>query len=160
MRYDLSADEAYEMSINKKFQEKKCRDANAVSWRVTVNGGESGAIVRTYRKLPTVGFPSLLRKVLPSGVAATETIVWSAAAADGARTAQLSVNFHGSPASLNGTIRIFADGPTASTVVVDAEFKVRVPLFGGRVENAAAPVVVSVIDAEEATARAWAAGVR
>jgi hypothetical protein len=155
MHNDISAEAVYEMSTSKAFQERKCRDAGALSWDVQVTDAPSGATVKTKRKLPTVGFPSLLRKFVPSGVTSTETIIWGPAQADGARTARLSVDFHGAPASMKGTIRVVPDGVAASTVVVDAEFKAHVPLVGGRVEGFAAPIIMSVIDAEEATAKAW-----
>jgi uncharacterized protein DUF2505 len=50
--------------------------------------------------------------------------------------------------------------PTAATVVVDAEFRAHVPLVAKKVEGFAAPIIVSVIDSEEATAQAWVAGDR
>jgi hypothetical protein len=157
MRNDISARAVYEMSSSKQFQEQKCRDAGALSYDVSVTQGAGGAVIKTKRKLPTVGFPGLLRKFVPSGVTSTETIVWGPEAADGGRTADLSVDFHGAPASMKGTIRVVPDGPDAATVVVDAEFKAHVPLVGGKVEGFAAPIILSVIDAEEATGKAWAA---
>jgi hypothetical protein len=157
MHNDISAEAVYEMSTSKAFQERKCHDAGALSWDVQVTDAPGGATVKTKRKLPTVGFPSLLRRFVPSGVTSTETIVWGPAGADGARTARLSVDFHGAPASMKGTIRVVPDGAAASTVVVDAQFKAHVPLIGGKVEGFAAPIILSVIDAEEATAKAWAA---
>jgi hypothetical protein len=159
MHNDIPADQVYEMSTSKAFQEQKCRDAGALSWDVRVTDAPTGATVKTKRKLPTVGFPSLLRKFVPSGVTSTETIVWGASTGDGARTARLSVDFHGAPASMKGTITVVPDGP-ASTVVIDAEFRAHVPLIAGRVEAFAAPIIMSVIDSEEATAKAWVAGQR
>lgn len=156
MHNDITAEQVYEMSTTKAFQVQKCRDAGALSYDVTVTGGADGATVKTRRKLPTVGFPSLLRKFVPSGVTSTETIVWGAAGTDGARTADLSVDFHGAPAAMKGTIRLVPDG-ASSTVVVDAVFKAHVPLVGGKIEGFAAPIIMSVIDAEEATGKKWAA---
>ena len=155
MHNDITAEQVYEMSTSKAFQERKCQDAGALSWDVSVSDGPDGATVKTKRKLPTVGFPSILRKIVPSGVTSTETIVWGAADAQGARTADLSVDFHGAPASMKGTIRVVPDG-TSSTVVVDAIFKAHVPLIGGKVESFAAPIIMSIIDAEEATGKKWA----
>ena len=156
MHNDISAEQVYEMSTSKAFQERKCQDAGALFWDVSVTDGPSGATVKTKRKLPTVGFPSLLRKFVPSGVTSTETIVWGAPDSSGVRTADLSVDFHGAPASMKGTIRVVPDG-SASTVVVDAVFKAHVPLVGGKVEGFAAPIIMGVIDAEEATGKKWAA---
>jgi hypothetical protein len=157
MHHDLPAAELYEVACSKRFQEQKCIDAGALSYDVHVTRTDDGAIVKTTRKLPTVGFPALLRRVLPSGVSSTETIVWAPAAPDGSRSAELLVHFPGAPASMSGTIRIQPDGPDAAAVLVDATFTAHVPFLARRVEGFAAPIILGVIDAEEATARAWAA---
>jgi hypothetical protein len=156
----IPADEAYELSTSKEFQERKCRDSGSLSWRVTVSRSETGAVVKTRRRMPTTSFPGMLRKLLPSGVLATETFVWGAPEADGSRTARLTVDIHGAPANLAGTLTIIPNGVGASTVVIDADFKVLIPILGGQIERLAAPIVTAVIDAEEASAKAWAAGDR
>ena len=127
---------------------------------MTVTGSGDAVIVKTKRKLPTVGFPSMIRKFVPSGVTSTETLEWGPAAADGSRTAALSVDFHGAPASMKGTVRLAAGGASMTDVLVDAEFHAHVPLIGGKVERLAAPIIVGVIDSEELTAKAWAEGSR
>lgn len=157
---DLSADDAYAMTTSAAFQELKCRDAGALSWDVHVEDGPSGAVVRTRRKLPTSGFPSLLRKLVPSGVTSTETVRWDGPRPDGSRTGRLSVDFHGAPAAMKGTITIRPETASTSTVHVEAEFKALVPLIGGKVESIAAPIILGVIEAEERTGDAWAAGRR
>jgi Protein of unknown function (DUF2505) len=157
MHHDLSAAELYEMACSKKFQEQKCIDAGALSFDVHITRTDHGAIVKTRRKLPTLGFPSLLRRFMPAGVTSTETIVWAPAAPDGSRSAELHVDFPGAPAGLSGIIHIQPDGPAAATVLVDATFTAHIPVVGRRVEGFAAPIILAVIDAEEATARAWVA---
>jgi hypothetical protein len=159
MHNDIPLADLFEMICTKAYQERKCVDAGALSYDVSVTRTDDGAVIRAKRKLPTVGFPSLLRKFVPSGVVSTETVTWGPAAADGSRTADLHVSFHGTPASMNGTIRIVAGG-AGSSVLVDAEFKANVPLVGSKVERIAAPIILGVIDAEEATGQAWAGGVR
>jgi hypothetical protein len=156
MRNDISAAQVYEMSVTKEYQEQKCRDAGALSWDVRIDRDGDVAVVRTKRKLPTVGFPALLRRFVPSGVTSTETVSWGPAASDGSRTAALSVDFHGAPASMKGTIRVVPASPSAATVVVEAEFKAHVPLVAKKVEAFAAPIILSVIDSEEQTAKTWA----
>jgi hypothetical protein len=155
MRHDLAAPELYEMACSKKFQEQKCIDAGALSYDVHITRTDHGAIVKTRRKLPTVGFPSVLRRFLPSGVTSTETIVWAPVAPDGSRSGKLHVDFAGAPAGMSGTIRIQPDGPDAAAVLVDATFTAHVPFLARRVEGFAAPIILGVIDAEEATARTW-----
>jgi hypothetical protein len=160
MHHGVSAKEVYEMSCTPAFQEQKCRDAGALSYDVTVTEHAGGATIATRRKLPTVGFPSLLRRFVPAGVTSTETITWGPADDGGARTARLAVDFHGVPAEMTGEIRLLPDGPDAATVVVDAEFTAHVPLIGRKVEGFAAPIILGVIDAEEKTGEAWAAAGR
>ena len=157
MHNPISAKEVYAMSCSAQFQEQKCRDAGALSYEVTISERDGGALVRTRRKLPTVGFPSLLRRFVPSGVTSTETILWHPESPDGTRIADLSVDFHGAPASMTGTITIIPDGPSSATVAIDADFVAHVPLVGRKVEGFAAPIILSVIDAEEQTGQAWAA---
>lgn len=157
MRHEISSADVYAMASTKEYQERKCVDAGALSWDVQVEVDGDTAVVRTKRKLPTVGFPSLVRKLVPAGVTSTETVTWGPLEADGTRTGQLHVNFHGAPARMHGTIRVVPTSETASEVRVDADFTALVPVVGRKVEQLAAPIVISVIDAEEKTAQAWAA---
>lgn len=159
MHNDIPLADLFEMICTLAYQERKCLDAGALSHEVSVTRTHDGAVVKAKRKMPTVGFPALLRKFVPSGVTSTETVTWGPPDADGARSADLHVHFHGTPASMNGTIRMVAEG-AGSSVIVDAEFKAHVPLVAGKVEKIAAPIILGVIDAEDATAEAWARGVR
>lgn len=156
VRNEFPAADVYAMSTSREFQERKCHDAGAVSYSVTVEDGPDGAVVRTRRRMPTSDFPALLRKFVPAGVTATEVITWGPPAADGSRTAALAVEFAGSPATMQGTIKIVPDGPGASVVLVDADFRAHVPLIARKIEGAVAPIILRMIDSEEATGRAWA----
>lgn len=160
MRNEISAGELFEMMCSTGYQERKCVDAGALSYAVSVRRTAGGAIITARRKMPTTGFPGLLRRLVPAGVTSTETVSWGLAAADGSRVAELHVDFHGTPATMNGTIRMVPDGPDVTLVLVDAEFRAHVPLVGGKVERFAAPIILGVIDAEEETGRAWAAELR
>src|SRR5664279_6639267 len=94
MHNAISAADVYATSTSREFQERKCRAAGALSWHVTVEQGETGAIVRIKRTLPTDGFSGMLGKILPAGILATETYTWGPVADDGSRTAQFTVEFH------------------------------------------------------------------
>lgn len=160
-RHDMTPAEAFAMSITPGYQEKKCRDAGALHWEVDVRvKDDDTAVVKAKRKMPTVGFPSLLRKVVPSGLTSTETVSWGPAAADGSRVARLHVDFHGAPARMNGEFRLSSDANGGSTVVIDADFSVIVPILGRKAEQLAAPIIFNVIESEERTAVEWMAGIR
>lgn len=160
MKHDIPAADVYEMARSKDYQERKCADAGALSWDVHVEVDGDTSVVRTKRKLPTVGFPSLVAKFVPSGVTSTETITWDALAADGTRSGKLHVDFHGAPARMNGTIWVIPTSDTGSEIRINADFTAPIPIVGGKVEKLAAPIIISMIDAEEKTGQAWAAGER
>lgn len=159
LTYEASPDAAHAMSCDPAFQERKCADAGALSWNVRITErSDGGTTVSTRRTLPTTGFPSMLRKLLPAGMVSTEVIDWEpAASTDGSRVAKLSVDFHGAPAHLLGTIRVSPTKNGGTLVEVDADFKAGVPLIGGKVEKLAAPIILDVIDSEQRTGLAWVA---
>ena len=156
----VPAAEVYRMSTSAAFQEQKCRESGAVSWDVRVADDPGGPVVRTRRRLAPGDLPRFLRRFAPGGLTATETVRWRPAGDDGTRTGELSVDFHGAPVSMAGVVRILPDGDRASTVVVDVQFRAHVPLLGARLERIAGPMIVRMIDAEEATGRAWTAARR
>lgn len=154
---ELAADEIFEMMCTPAFQEQKCVTGGASSYAVSVVRNGPGAVIKARRKVPTNGFPALLRKFVPGHITSTETITWAAPVEDGSRAATLHVDFHGAPASMNGTVHLVPDGAKAAHIVVDADFKAHVPLVARKVEGFAAPIILGMIDAEEATGRLWAA---
>jgi hypothetical protein len=157
MNYDITPDEVVAMSCDPAFQERKCEDAGALSWNVRVTPQDDGSTeISTRRKLPTVGFPSLLRKMLPEGMTSTELITWAAPAGN-TRTATLKVDFHGAPTSMHGRIEVRPTASGGASVHVTAEFKASVPLIGGKVEKLASPIILDVIDSEQKTGTAWLA---
>ncbi|WP_375502923.1 DUF2505 domain-containing protein [uncultured Jatrophihabitans sp.] len=159
MTYDIPPDEAVAMSCDPAFQERKCQDAGALSWSVRVTPLDDGSTeISTRRKLPTVGFPSLLRKLLPEGMTSTELITWAPAEDSvGARSATLAVDFHGAPTSLKGRIDVVPTATGGSSIRITADFKASVPLVGGKVEKLASPIIVDIIDSEQRTGAAWSA---
>jgi hypothetical protein len=157
LRNDVDPHEVFAMMCEVEYQERKCVDAGALDYDVTVDRTRDGAIIRARRTMPTDDFPGLLRKFVPKGVTSTETLTWGAASSDGSRTADLHVSFHATPASLAGTVRIVPERVTRTLVVVEADFRAHVPVVGRRVEGFAAPIILRVIDAEERTGRAWVA---
>jgi hypothetical protein len=157
-QHSVGPAEVFAMSITPGYQEKKCEDAGALHWEVDVHvKDDDTAVVKAKRKMPTVGFPSLLRKIVPSGVTSTETVSWGPAEADGSRRARVHVDFHGAPARMHGELRLFPDPGGGSTIVIDADFSIPVPFVGHKAEQLAAPIIFTVIESEERTAQQWIA---
>lgn len=159
VHHPVGPEAVYAMSITPAYQERKCEDAGALHWEVDVQlKDDDTAVVKAKRKLPTTGFPSLVRKVVPSGVTSTEIIHWGRAAPDGSRVGVLHVDFHGAPARMNGEIRIAPESADGSTITVRADFTVLVPLVGKKIEQLSASIILDVIESEERTAQQWVAG--
>jgi hypothetical protein len=157
-RYPDSADTLFATLTDKAFQERKCADAGALSWKVELSRGPDGEpIVKARRKLPSTDFPSMVRKFVPNGASATETVTWAPRADDGSRQADIKIDIYGTPAKLGGTITLRALGDDSCSVTVELVLRVPVPIVGGKVEKLAAPIIMRLVESEERSATAWIA---
>jgi hypothetical protein len=152
--YDASPQVMFDALSRKEYQELKCADAGALSYRVEVGEHADERVIVVERTLPTSGFPALIDKLLSGRVTSTETISWAGAGADGGRCARVSVSFAGAPARMSGTMFLGPAG-TGCTIDLDLELRVPVPLFGSRIEDLAVPLVHQLVEAERTTVRAW-----
>ncbi|CCH78788.1 conserved hypothetical protein [Nostocoides japonicum T1-X7] len=115
------------------------------SSRVETHGDRT--VVTTVRILPTDRLPEFAKTFVGSHVNLTETQDWGPAAADGSRQGSLTLTIDGAPLSLTGEI-LLAPTASGSRQSVDADLRARIPLVGGRVEQAAAPAVKDAIEYE------------
>jgi hypothetical protein len=101
-----------------------------------VSRDESGGGVTLVvsRKLPD-GIPGFLQKILPADGRVKQTDTW-AAAKDGVRAGTWKADTPGSPAKVEGTMRL-EPAAAGCTYVVEGTVKVSVPLIGGKAEDVA-----------------------
>jgi hypothetical protein len=111
----------------------------------------------TRRDLPADDLPDFVRSVVGSTLSITETYEWGAPGADGSRSGTLTVEVAGAPVALRSTISLVATGG-GSQILIAGDLKASIPLFGGKVEKAAAPAVVHALRSEQRTGTAWLAG--
>ena len=154
--YSATPEAVYAMLTDPAFQERKCADAGALRQEVGVHEGDAGARVVTKRDLPTDGLPDFAKKVVGTTLTIVETYDWGPRATDGARDAALVVEASGAPVALRGTVSLRPSG-TGSTLAVTGDLKAAIPLFGGKVEQAAAPAFIAGLRAEGRTGMAWLA---
>ena len=95
------------------------------------------------RRLPDA-IPSFLLRFAPEDGQVTQTDVWAAPTADGARTGTWQVSFPGSPGEITGETRIEPSG-SGSRWVVTGRVKVGIPLLGGKAEGLLAPLVERLV---------------
>jgi hypothetical protein len=154
--YDADPDTVYAMKTDPDFQERKCADAGALRHEVAVTPAGRGARVVTRRDLATDELPDFVKSIVGSSLSVTETYDWAAAAADGSRKAALTVEAAGAPVAMRGTVHLRPVGP-ATEMTIEGNLRASIPLLGGKIEKAAAPVFLKAIRSEHESGRRWLA---
>jgi len=152
--YAAPPQRVFAMMADPAFQAAKCQATHPLehSESVTPKGDQTEIVTR--RVVPTDGFPEFAKSMIGSKIVVTETIILSRASVDGSRSGTVTIGIGDARVAMTGTIGL---GPTATgtKVMIDGELKAKVPLFGGRIEKAAAPSVIEAIDREHETGIAW-----
>ncbi|MCE1178883.1 MAG: DUF2505 domain-containing protein [Micrococcales bacterium] len=154
--YPCTPAELFALLRDEGFQQAKCEATGALSHTVSISGGEDAAVIETERTLPTDRLPDFAKSMVGDTLKVRERQEWGAAAADGSRTARLSIDIQGVPVTLSGT-RSLAPAGAGALETTEADLRASVPLFGSRIEKAAAPVVEAALDAEHRVALEWLA---
>ena len=156
--YPASGDVVYAMIVDPAFQEAKCVATKSVEHSVDIEPDGGGHTVVTHRTMSTASFPSQFKSMIGESLQITETQEWGAPDADGVREAQLTVAIAGVPIALTGTITASPGASGQDTVMdVAGNLKARIPLIGGKIEQAAAPAIVSAVRSESETGKEYLA---
>ena len=132
------------------FQDGAASEPGASS-RVETRGDRT--VVTTVRVLPTDRLPDFARTFVGDTLRLTEVQDWGPPAADGSRTGTLKLTIDGAPVTLDGDVTLVPTA-TGSQQSVRADLRARIPLVGGKVEQAAAPAVKDAIEHEYGRLRA------
>lgn len=155
--YPAATDRVWAMVSDKAFQDAKCVDAGATAHETSVTPQGEGAVIVASRDMPTDGVPEQLRSLIGKTITVVETQTWSGPAADGSRTATLEVVMKGQPIGMKGTASMKPAGE-GTEVTIEGDLKAKIPLIGGRIEKAAAPVVIDSVRAEAGVGRTFLEG--
>ncbi|MBB2890767.1 DUF2505 domain-containing protein [Flexivirga oryzae] len=155
--YDAPADRVLQMVLDPKFQEAKCAAAAALTYSASVEEQPSGHVVKTEREMSTDGFPDNVARLVGKTLQIIETQRWGEPAEDGSCTADLDVSISGLPIRYTGTIELTANGDTTG-MNVQGDLRANIPLFGGKIESAAAPGISSGVRIEAETGQKYLAG--
>lgn len=154
LNYDAAVDEVYSMLCDEAFRKQVCEATHARSYDVSVTPTGDGADVRVSRVMPA---PDMAKKLVGDTLEIVQVERWGARSADGTRTADLSVDIPGKPASMRGRITLTPAGEGA-TEAVSGDIKVKVPLIGGKLEGEIARALVSAIKQEGEVGARWLSG--
>ena len=152
--YAATPHEVFAMLADENFQARKCAANGALSHSVSIKAQGDRTIIITNRDLPTESFPDFVKGIVGATLAVTETQDWGPAGPDGAREGTLTVDIAGAPIDMAGTLTL-APNVRGSIESVDGDLKARIPLIGGKIEQAAAPAIESAIRVERETGQAW-----
>lgn len=136
------------------YQVLKCERSGSLEHDVVIEIEDGQTIVVTRRQMPTRDFPDFVRGFVGERVEVVETQRWGVPGEDGGREAALSVEIPGTPVHLTGGVHLRPSG-SGTVQAVDGELKASVPLLGGRIEKAVAPVLVRAIRLEGKVVREW-----
>ncbi len=152
--YTARPEQVFAMLCDEDFQRRKCQATGAVSFEVSVTVRGERTVIRTRRTMPTASFPDFVKSMVGATLPLTQTDDWGPAAADGSRQGTMSVEVSGAPIGMTGALTL---APTRAGTVqrIDCDLRARVPLFGARIEKAAAPAIQAGIAVERQTGQAW-----
>ncbi len=146
-RFPATPEEVFAILADKDFQEAKCLATAAVSHSVEVTAVDGRTRVRTRRELPAKGLPDVARSFVGDTLTVTETHDWGPAQADGSRHGTLEMEVKGAPMTMRGTVSLTPDGE-GTLETIDSDLTASIPLLGGKIEKAAAPIVQQAITIE------------
>lgn len=154
--YPASAEAVATMFADPEYVRLKVAASGATSSTEEVTpAADGGFTVTTKRAMPTDRVPAKFRSFVGNSVEMRFIEVWSAAAADGRRTATITLDIIGAPGRATGTAVLDPRGADASAVRYEGEVKVSIPLVGAPIERAAVGAVQGALNAERRVGLEW-----
>jgi hypothetical protein len=153
--YSADPSTVWAMLSDPGFITAKCDRTGSMKTTVDVtDDGQDGYTLTSTRVLPA-NLPSVAKPFVGETLTVTETQVWGAAAADGARNGTTSVDF-GAPMSFSATLTLSPAGD-GTTMVTEGEFKASVPFVGGKIEKVASDETSRYLEKEQLVGSEWLA---
>ena len=147
LNYTASCDRVAAMLVDPEFAAYVGEAAHANNVSVTpIDRGVSSVL--------TMDTPDSARMLLGREIHMTQTITWEDPRADGSRQGQMSLNLSGVPVSLAGPLSL-RPAPDGSTIVYDADFHIRIPLVGKKIEKKVEEYLEQIIHSCEEFGNKW-----
>ena len=149
LSFAASCDRVADMLVNPLFAHHVAAEIRADNVTTTdIEGGLTAVF--------TLVSPSAARRFLGPNMTITETTTWEQPLADGVRIGRLTLSMAGVPARADGPLDL-KPTPTGSLMVYDADFTVKIPLFGKKIEQMAETYLINIIQACESVGNKWLA---
>jgi hypothetical protein len=120
-----------------------------------VDGDPAGAFsTTTVRTVPTTRFPDIARKFVGESLKVTQLETWDAPAPDGSRLSNISLKIAGAPLDVSAVQRLVSDGGS-TRIELEGTVTSPVPFLGGKIAEAAEPMVGKALNIQSQQAQAW-----
>lgn len=146
--WDAPLDAVYAMITDPTYQERRAQAGSPIRAESSVTPHPDGATISVLR-LMRIDPPGFIKNFVGDSIGIQETQTWN-----GRREASLLVEIQRQPGDVRGTIQL-AESEGRTTVTVDAEVAVRVPLVGGKVEGYVAGILERLLNHDDELGRAW-----
>ena len=155
-QYDATPQELFAVLRDPEFARARATASSSLEHSEDVQEVDGTMRVVSRRTISTGSVPEAARGLVGSSVVVEQVEQWSAPASDGGRNGTAVLTVRGVPVTFEGTMTL---RPSAGgcTHVLDGQLRAKVPLVGGSIEKALAPVVTSIIRSEADLARTWLA---
>ncbi|WP_284974431.1 DUF2505 domain-containing protein [Arthrobacter sp. efr-133-TYG-104] len=121
----------------------------------SIEGDTAGPFsTTTVRTLPTTRLPEMARKFVGETLTVTQNEQWEAPAADGSRSSNIALKVSGAPLDVKAVQRLVADG-TGTRIELEGTVSSSVPFLGGKIADAAEPMVGKALNIQSQQAEAW-----
>lgn len=150
-----SVDRVAAVFANEDFQRHTSELVGGTLESFKVDGDVAGAFSTTsVRTLPTTRLPEIARKFVGESLTVTQLEAWEAPAADGSRQSSISLKIAGAPLDVSAVQRLIADG-SSTRVELEGNVSSSVPFLGGKIAEAAEPMVGKALNIQSQQAQAW-----
>jgi hypothetical protein len=145
-----TCEQAWAMLVDPDFRTAVCEATHALDYDVAIEEDDAGgARVVVDRTMPA-DVPDMMKKFIGETVGVVQTERWGPPAADGSRTADLTLEVKGQPAKLTGSLTLQPDGDGCRELV-EGDLTVSIPFFGKKIEPEIAKGIHAAVRAEEKT---------
>jgi hypothetical protein len=149
-----SLDDVFAMLTDPQFQQLRCDATGALESSVDITGGSAAPTVVCRRRMSTDGLPDFVRKIVGANIHVVDELRWLPADGSGNRAADVRLSFSGQPTHMTGALSVHADG-LGTHGKLAADLKGGIPLLGGRIEKATAPLILMAMASEQTVGRQW-----
>jgi hypothetical protein len=154
--YPADIDAVFSMLCDPAFRHHVCEATYAIDHSVSVRSEDDRVVITIVRIMPA-DVPPFVRRVVGDRIGIQQVERWAVPGQVGRRTADLSLEIIGQPATMSGRI-VLAAVDDATRGAIEGNLRVSVPIFGGRLAEEMAKGFRFALAAEAAVAKDYLAG--